>query len=290
MADRALAFAAAVRMVARVHDRTADGRADALMTLAAGLAELLVGMVEIADLADGGHAVDRNIAELAARKTDQRVLALLGHQLRHVAGAADQLSALAGIKLNIVDKGADGDVGKRQRVAGLDIGAGAAHHHVADLEAFGGENVSLFAVFILNQCDESRAVGVVLKGEDGGRHIQLVAPEIDDTVFAAVAAALMTYRNAAGVVAAAVLFKRLQQALFRGDLGKPGIVNGGHAATASGGRLKFLNSHCCFLSFCCFAERLCAPYLPNRQFIDSKNWIPLESGLRVTTAFFHEAV
>ena len=42
--------------------------------------------------------------------------------------------------------------------------------------------------------------------------------EVDDTVFLAVAAAVMANGDATGVVATTVLFKRLEQALFRCDL------------------------------------------------------------------------
>ena len=57
MADRALALAAAVRVVAGVHDGAADGRADAHVALAAGLAKVDVLMVDVADLADDCGAV-----------------------------------------------------------------------------------------------------------------------------------------------------------------------------------------------------------------------------------------
>ena len=51
-----LALAAAVRMVARVHDHAADFGPLAHVPGAAGLAQVLVLVVEVADLADRGHA------------------------------------------------------------------------------------------------------------------------------------------------------------------------------------------------------------------------------------------
>ena len=45
-----LAFATTVRVVDRVHNRTADGRADALPAVTASLADLDVGVLGAADL------------------------------------------------------------------------------------------------------------------------------------------------------------------------------------------------------------------------------------------------
>src|SRR6188472_266573 len=78
---RGLAFATAVRMVARVHDDPTDLRALAHVPGAAGLAEVLVLVVEVADLADGRHAAHRDPAHLAGWHPDGRVGSLLGKEL-----------------------------------------------------------------------------------------------------------------------------------------------------------------------------------------------------------------
>src|SRR4051812_19244979 len=77
---RGLALAAAVGMVARVHDDAADLRSLAQMTGPPGLAEILVLVIEVADLAHGGHAPDRDPAHLARRHPDGREVAFLGQE------------------------------------------------------------------------------------------------------------------------------------------------------------------------------------------------------------------
>src|SRR6478735_5635405 len=74
---RGLAFTSTVRMVARVHDDPTDLRALAEMPGAAGLAEVLVLVIEVADLADGGHAAHRHAAHLTRRQADGGEVALL---------------------------------------------------------------------------------------------------------------------------------------------------------------------------------------------------------------------
>src|SRR5262245_45610981 len=64
---RGLAFTAAVRVVHRIHRHTAVVRTLAHPALAAGLADRDVLVVEVADLADRRHAVDKNLARLAGR-------------------------------------------------------------------------------------------------------------------------------------------------------------------------------------------------------------------------------
>src|SRR5215467_5635311 len=91
-----LALAAAVGMVTRVHHHAPDLRPLAEVPGAAGLAEALVLVVEVADLADRGHAAGAHAAHLAGREADRRVGAFLGEELGGGAGGADDLAALAG--------------------------------------------------------------------------------------------------------------------------------------------------------------------------------------------------
>ena len=63
--NRALALAAAMRMVAGVHDHTADGGTDAHVTHTAGLAQANVLLVGVAHGADGGLSVQGQLAHFA---------------------------------------------------------------------------------------------------------------------------------------------------------------------------------------------------------------------------------
>src|SRR5215213_5730931 len=78
---RGLALASAVRMVAWVHDDATNLRPLAQMARPAGLAEVLVLVLEVADLADGRHAAHRDPAHLARRHADRGVVAFLGQKL-----------------------------------------------------------------------------------------------------------------------------------------------------------------------------------------------------------------
>ena len=103
MTDRALTFTTAGGVVVRVHDGTADGRTDAHVALAAGLTDVNVLVIDVADLADDGHAVRADNAHFAGGHTDLSVAVLLRHQLRGSAGGADELCAAAGVDLDVVD-------------------------------------------------------------------------------------------------------------------------------------------------------------------------------------------
>ena len=113
MANRCTALATAVGVVAGVHDGTTAAGTDAHVALTASLAEVDVLVVDVGDLTDDCGAVDGHVAHLARGQTDQSVAVLLSHQLSHVASGTDQLSAAAGVQLDVVDDGTE-DVYKRQ--------------------------------------------------------------------------------------------------------------------------------------------------------------------------------
>ena len=101
-AARGLAFTAAERVVDRVHRDAAHVRPLPEPAAAAGLADRHVLVIEVADLADRREALDVDLADLARRHLDRRVLAFLGHHLHARSGAARDLAALARPQLHVV--------------------------------------------------------------------------------------------------------------------------------------------------------------------------------------------
>src|SRR3954454_2121432 len=221
-----LALATTVRVVDGVHDHTTDGRALALPAHAARLAPVDVGLLGVADLADGGAAAHVDVADLPGRHAQLRVRPVLGHQLHAGARRPRDLGAATGAELDRVDHGAGGDVAQRQVVADLDVGLRPRLHRVALLQAVGGDDVALLAVDVVQQRDAARAVGVVLDVRDLGRDaVLVVAPEVDQPVGALVPAALVARRDPTVRVAPALAVQRTDERLLRvvaGDLGEVG--------------------------------------------------------------------
>ena len=79
-------------------------------------------MIGVAYLAYGRHARDQHPAGFAGRQLQQRIVAFLGHQLRRSTGRAYHLRALARAKLDVVHRGAGGNVLERQRIADQNVG------------------------------------------------------------------------------------------------------------------------------------------------------------------------
>src|SRR5947199_2979100 len=76
-----LALTTAVGVVHRVHRDAADGGALALPPHAARLAPVDVGVLGVADLADGRSAADVDVADLPGRHAQLRIRPVLRHQL-----------------------------------------------------------------------------------------------------------------------------------------------------------------------------------------------------------------
>ena len=173
LADRvtpavAAAFAAAQRVVDRVHRLGTGVRADAHVAAAAGLADADVDPVEVAELADRRAAGAADAPHFAGRQDDDGPVAFLRAEAGDAAGRADQLAALAGVHLDVVDFQAAGMFASGRQLPSSGAAVGAADDRRADLQAVGGEDVGLLAVLVLDQGDEARAVGVVLDRLDGG--------------------------------------------------------------------------------------------------------------------------
>src|SRR6266545_3680595 len=129
------AFAAAKRMIDRVHCDAAHMRPLPEPAAAAGFANRDVLVIEIADLADGPKALHVDLADLARRHLDRRVAAFLRHELHGRSGAARDLTALSRPQLHVVQLGAEWNVLERQRVARQDVDVLTRDDGIADLEA-----------------------------------------------------------------------------------------------------------------------------------------------------------
>jgi hypothetical protein len=146
-------------VIDRVHRDTADARTLAHVADAAGLAEVLVGVVGVRHRADGGHAFLAHHAQLARRQADLGVAAVTADELGIGARGACDLAALAGLQLDVVDDRADGHARERHRVARLDVGLGRGHDAVADGETLGRQDIGLFAILVTDERDEGGPVG-----------------------------------------------------------------------------------------------------------------------------------
>ena len=161
------------------------------MAFTTGFTDRYVFVIDVAYLTDCCHAVYRNVSQLAGWKSDQCEVTFFCHQLSHDTCCASELCALTRIKLYVVDEGTNRNVCQRQCVTGLDVCVCAGFDYVAYFQSVWSEDVSLLAVFVLNQSDVSGTVRVVLEGEYGCRHIYFITFEVDDTVFSSVTATTM---------------------------------------------------------------------------------------------------
>src|ERR1700732_183795 len=176
-AARGAAFAAAVRMVYRVHGDAAVMRLASEPATATGLADRNIHMIRVRHRTDGPGAAAMDQTLFARVQTNDHVVMVAADELRIGTGGTRELAALADLQFHIVDDGADRHVAERD-------------HSVADRQTLRGQDISLGAVGIFQQRDEGGAVRIVFETLDGRRHIDLGALEIDDAIGLLVATAL----------------------------------------------------------------------------------------------------
>ena len=95
-AARGAAFAAAMRMVDRVHHDAAHMRPDALPAIASRLAHRLVRTVGVGDGADRRHALAAHNAQFAGRQFQLRITAIAADELNIGAGGTGELRIVRG--------------------------------------------------------------------------------------------------------------------------------------------------------------------------------------------------
>src|SRR5215204_613477 len=118
--DRGIALAATMRMVTRVHRRTADGWSPPSMPVSTGFSNNDVLVVDVADLSQGRHAVEVDQPHLSRRHPDLCVVVRLRHQLRRRSSGAAHLTALARVELDVMNLRPGRNVAQRHRVASPD--------------------------------------------------------------------------------------------------------------------------------------------------------------------------
>src|SRR5688500_6976597 len=240
-----LGLATAVRMVDRVHRRTAHRRAHATPAARAGLAELLQVVLGVADLADRRAAFRRNLAHLAGAQAQRGITLLASDQLRRGTCRTRDLRTLARLHLDAMHRRADRDVAQRKRVADLDRRITTGHQLIADLRTLRRDDVATFTVHETQQRDVRSAVGIVLDALDAAGDAFLVALEVDDPVMLLRAAALVARRDATVVVAATGLRLLLGQRRVRRALVQARRDHA-HDCTAAGG--SWFDSNQCHAS------------------------------------------
>src|SRR5262245_8358643 len=245
-------------MIDRVLRDAAHGRAHAAPAHAPRLADRLEGMLLVADLADGGAAVDVDFPDLARTQRHLGVITFAREQLHGGAGRARELRALAGKEFDAVYGGTHGDVLQRQRVARLDRRFRARDQLRARGYALRRDDVATLAVDITQQGEKGGAVRIVFQALDLCVDAVLVALEVDLAVMLLVAAALVAHRDLAVRVAAAALFLALDEMGYRAALVQFGIDHP-HLLAQAGRHGFHLDQH--YLASACSAKLISWPGL-----------------------------
>src|SRR5438477_5727107 len=155
-------------MVDRILRHGPAERADATVPRTPCLAKDDVLVIGVANLADGGVTVFVDQADFTGRQTDLRVSFVARHERGRPPGSADHLGASAWSKLDVVDRHPDRDSPQGQAIAEFSRSSRTAHQPRPNLQTHRSKNISLFAIFILDQSQTGGAAGIVFDGCDGG--------------------------------------------------------------------------------------------------------------------------
>src|SRR5581483_8342888 len=213
-AARGLAGAATHRMVDRVLRHRTAQRPDAAMTAPSRLAQNHVLVLGVAHLPDRRVAILVDPADFARRQANLRVTVRAGHQRGSGARGANHLTALAGDQFDIMNRQTNGDRPQRQIVPEIGSGVRTADDFGPDLQADRRDDVTLLAVFVLQQRQAGGAARIVFDCDHVGLDLALLAFEIHVADLLLVALADSAAGDATVAIATAGLLAREHQALL----------------------------------------------------------------------------
>lgn len=150
-----------MRVIDSVHDDTADTRTLTLVTVAAGLANLDVLVLFVADNTQAGGTIFIDEADFAARQTYLGVTVVTAHELRTIAGAAHHLRSPADLHLDSVNSTTDRHVLKWQAVTDIVADLLAAANFLSDFHTLSCQDVVVSTIIFFDPGNPRAAVGVV---------------------------------------------------------------------------------------------------------------------------------
>src|SRR5204863_1952271 len=133
-ATRALAFAAAERVIDGVHRHAADAGTAAQPARLPRLADRQQLVLGVPDFADRRETLAAHHPHFRRAEPQRDVIALFRDDLGAGPGPAAQLAAAADLQLDIVHRGAQRDFEQRHRVADADVRARTGHDVVTDVQ------------------------------------------------------------------------------------------------------------------------------------------------------------
>src|SRR3989338_2758704 len=145
-AGGSLAFAAAMRVIDRVHDHATNSRPDAAPAHRTSFTNRAQAVLRITHLTQSRLTIDMHLANLAGAQAQLRVGAFTRQKLHGCAGRARQLCALTGQHFDTVYGRTNRYVAQRQCITRFDRCFRAAHQRCADRNAFRRNDVAALAI------------------------------------------------------------------------------------------------------------------------------------------------
>src|SRR6266487_6325204 len=156
-----------------------------------------------------------NPPDFAGRHFYETVTAFAVIQRRLLTGAARDLATTSGCQLDVMNVGAERNGRQGKRISQIWCRLIAGHHPRANAQTVRCQNITKFAIAVLDKSDAGRAVGIVLDSQDFRLHPAFAPFEIDLAIMLFVTAADVARSQPPEMITTAGLFLRLEQTLRR---------------------------------------------------------------------------
>jgi hypothetical protein len=142
-------LSAAVWVINWVHRHSADMWPPSEPSFSSSFPDRNVLMIGITHLANRGHAFKAHHTDFPGVQLQLPVITLFGHQLGGRASSTRQLPTFSSGQFNVMDRGAQWDITKSQRIASANFGFWPRHHYIPNVEPCRCQDIALFPVDIV---------------------------------------------------------------------------------------------------------------------------------------------
>jgi hypothetical protein len=202
MVSFATSFAAPVRVVDRVHSNASHGGANPKPTTSASFPDHPKVVFRIGNNSKGGAAIFVDHPHFARREAEGGIPIGAPKELRRKPSRTDQLRSPTRSEFDIMNDRTDWHEFEFHAAADCKRRLIACRNGIANLKSLRSNDVSLFAISIVQKGDVGGAVWIVFDGGDLSWDVFFVPLEVDDAEHLFVAAPFVAARDMAVVIAA----------------------------------------------------------------------------------------
>ena len=232
-----------MRVIYRVHYHTTNSRSNTAPTISTSLANFLQTLLFIAYFANCGTTINMNLADFTRAQTNLSVNSFFSKQNCRCSGRTCNLRTFTRFHLDTVNGCTNRDITDRQSIARFNGSLCTRNQYRTSLNASRGNDIAALTIYITQKSNMSSTIWIVFDSFHFSSNTILIALKIYHTIMMFVTTTFVTGSDMAIIITSGSSFFLLNQGRKWRTFMQTFSSYANHAASTSGSRLHFYNSH-----------------------------------------------